>query len=68
MAKISNNMLSDFWFENFISPNHHCGICGNWGVIDTRGKVFTPAGVECGIRTYCLCPNGQVMKRGKAKL
>lgn len=44
--------------------NTHCGLCGNSGVVDTVGKIRTPAGVECGIKTYCLCPNGRAIKRG----
>lgn len=41
----------------------HCCLCGNHGTIDTRGKVFTPAGVECGDRVFCICPNGRASKR-----
>jgi len=41
----------------------HCGLCGNHGIVDTVGKVFTPAGHECGVKTFCICPNGRVMKR-----
>lgn len=65
----------DMWLE-FLGPdkpfawgglppmkNCHCGICGNRGIIDTRGKVFTPAGMECGVRRYCICPNGRAMMR-----
>lgn len=70
---ITKNQLADFWSENYVSfrdweglPLGHCGICGNSGVIDTRGKVFTAAGVECGMRTYCICPNGQALKKHKA--
>lgn len=46
----------------------HCGLCGNWGVIDTRGKVFTPAGVEVGVRAFCICPNGRALKKQGANL
>jgi hypothetical protein len=43
--------------------NVHCGLCGNTGVIDTRGKVLTPAGAPCGVRRFCICPNGRALKK-----
>ncbi len=46
----------------------HCGLCGNWGFIDTRGKVFTPAGQHCGILAWCICPNGKAWEKGGADL
>jgi len=49
------------WLE-FLSPNDMCGLCGNTGIVDTRGRMFTPAGVECGVRQWCICPNGRVLK------
>ena len=45
-----------------------CGLCGNGGVVDTRGKVTTPFGVATGLRAYCICPNGRTMKRRKLPL
>lgn len=42
---------------------NHCGLCGNSGIVDTVGKIFTAAGVGCGIKTFCLCANGRAMKR-----
>ena len=61
---ITKNQLADFWYANY-APKNHCCLCGNEGIIDTTGKVFTPAGVECGARVYCICPNGQAIKRGE---
>jgi len=60
---ITKKQMADLWFAEFVSPNHHCGLCGNSGVIDTRGKVFTAAGVECGVKAYCICPNGRSLRR-----
>jgi hypothetical protein len=49
-----------------ISPlgakNVHCGLCGNTGVIDTRLRVLTPLGQPCGVRRFCICPNGRALK------
>lgn len=61
---------SDLWLE-FRGPAHepgHCGLCGNSGVIDTRGRMYTPAGVECGVLAFCICPNGRAFKRAKANV
>lgn len=42
----------------------HCTLCGNRGVIDSRG-VRTPAGVLVGRLNYCVCPNGiELRKKG----
>ena len=64
--------LSDFWNREFLGLGLdgtlcHCGLCGNSGIIDTRGKVFTAAGVSCGGVFFCICPNGRAMKRQTGK-
>jgi hypothetical protein len=40
-----------------------CGLCGNTGIIDTRGHAKTPSGDPAGIRAFCICPNGRKAKR-----
>jgi hypothetical protein len=59
----------DAW-EEFIEdkrrdgvPSSLCGICGNWGVIDTRSFMRSPAGARCGVLRYCICPNGRDHKK-----
>ena len=59
---ITKNQLADFWLDEFMGKNHCC-LCGNYGIIDTRGKVFTPAGYECGDKVFCICPNGRALKK-----
>lgn len=54
------------WME--FANGDHCGLCGNTGVIDTRGRLETPAGVPCGVLRFCLCPNGRAWKKGGANL
>lgn len=39
-----------------------CGLCGNNGVVDTVGQVYSPAGIECGVTTHCICANGRALK------
>lgn len=59
---ITKKQLSDLWFDEYAKRNHCC-LCGNYGVINTRDKVFTAAGVECGDIAFCICPNGRSWKR-----
>ena len=54
----------DTWLE-FLGPSEHamfCGLCGNSGVVDTRGRVKSPVGDDCGVRAFCICPNGRAAK------
>lgn len=57
-------MNADTWLEFLGPPNveSHCGLCGNTGIVDTRDKVTSSYGDECGVRAYCLCPNGRIIK------
>jgi hypothetical protein len=52
--------LKEYWLANCATL--HCTICGNVGIIDSRG-VATPAGEPCGRLNWCICPNGQVMRK-----
>lgn len=55
--------------DEYMHPTRpHCGLCGNSGMIDTVGKIFTAAGVECGIKVPCVCPNGRSIKHAQAEL
>lgn len=58
--------LTEYWATHYASGGH-CSLCGNCGVIDTRG-ITTPAGLEVGSFNYCLCPNGQSLRRRGAHL
>lgn len=54
--------------DEFRHPtNHMCGLCGQVGMIDTRGKLFTPAGVECGVLVPCVCANGRAIKEVQSR-
>ena len=56
---------SPYYFEplGVSMTNVHCGLCGNTGIVDTRGKVMTPNGMPCGVRRYCICPCGRLLKK-----
>lgn len=69
-ASLMRHAKRELW-EEFQSSRRDltaCGLCGNTGVIDTRGRVKTPAGYECGVRAFCICPNGRAWKDAKADL
>ncbi len=59
----ANDLWMEFLGGTVPMPGCHCGLCGNHGIVDTVGKVSTPAGHPCGVRTFCICPNGRVMKK-----
>lgn len=50
----------NYWAQWYIQDTH-CSLCGNSGVIDTRG-IKTPAGYPCGRVNLCICPNGQALR------
>lgn len=56
----TKNQIANLWAQEY-APKRHCGLCGNGGVLDTRG-VRTAAGLECGGRFWCICPNGRALK------
>lgn len=58
--------IADFWSDNLVK-DHHCSLCGNYGVLDTRG-VRTAMGVEVGRLNYCICPNGMSLRNAGADL
>lgn len=61
----SEKQLTAYWLENYCDD--HCTLCGNRGVIDSRG-VKTPAGKEVGRLNYCICPNGRSLRKQKGDL
>lgn len=57
-------MDDKLWVEFLGGPNAGlCGLCGQSGIIDTLGHVYSPAGFHCGVIAYCICPNGRAMKK-----
>jgi hypothetical protein len=59
---ITKSQMATLWRDEFGKRNHCC-LCGNHGIINTRNKVFTAAGFECGDIVFCLCPNGRSWKK-----
>lgn len=57
--------INEYWMKHYCTE--HCTLCGNWGVIDSQGEL-TPSGHPVGRLNYCICPNGQAMRRDKVDL
>jgi hypothetical protein len=41
-----------------------CSLCGDFGVVDTRGRVLDPEGRDQGRLQWCFCPYGQSYRDG----
>lgn len=61
--KIDHDAITRYWAQFYCTSGEtHCTLCGNSGIIDTRG-IKTPAGVSAGRLNWCICPNGQTLRR-----
>ena len=56
--------LTEYWLKHYATD--HCTLCGGKGIIDTS-HVTTAAGLRVGRTNYCICPNGQVIRKGVIK-
>lgn len=53
------------WQEFCQGGSTLCGLCGNTGFVDTRGRAVSAAGVDAGVRALCICPNGRAIKKAR---
>lgn len=53
--------ITDYWLKYYATT--HCTLCGNTGVIDTRATARTPNGLNVGRLNWCICPNGQALRK-----
>jgi hypothetical protein len=56
--------LTEYWLKHYATK--HCTLCGNRGIIDTT-FVTTPAGLSVGRKNFCICPNGQALRKQQPK-
>ena len=68
MSENAAAVLVELWLTEFVHPSGLCCLCGNSGVIDTRGRVESASGGPCGALCFCICPNGRAWKAGGANL
>jgi hypothetical protein len=62
-----DKVINNYWMDNY-TENGLCILCGNHGIIDTSQTAISAAKVRCGKVTYCICPNGQILKKQKYKI
>lgn len=56
--------VEDYWAEHYVNKGL-CALCGNSGFVDTQATAVSAAGVRCGVRTFCICPNGRTLRRNR---
>jgi hypothetical protein len=54
-----NDDVVDYWAAFYVDG--HCTLCGNGGVVDTRG-ARTGGYLLVGRLNWCICPNGQIKR------
>lgn len=61
-AASPEDILSEYWLEHY-APQDVCVLCGNSGIVDTKGTAFWPDGKPAGGRHWCFCPNGRERRK-----
>lgn len=67
--------ITDYWSKYYITTENDssigtyemCSLCANQGIIDTRLTAISPKGNYLGRINYCICPNGQAIRKQKEK-
>jgi hypothetical protein len=60
------NSITNYWLKYYVNERVLlCALCGNTGRIDTRQTAISPAGVKAGDVMWCICPNGQAMRKAE---
>jgi hypothetical protein len=70
IERLKDKVIQDYFYEHYdntdVTPYGLCSLCGNMGVIDTRGRAISGAGIDAGRLNYCICPNGDAGRNGIA--
>ena len=59
---MKNNAITEYWLKYYCED--HCTLCGNSGFVDTTATARTATGLCVGRQNFCICPNGQALRRG----
>jgi len=63
LPPVKQKRVTDYWLAYYAHPTLHlCSLCGNSGIIDTTKTAISAAGMNAGMRNFCICPNGQEMR------
>jgi len=63
---IKNKAVTNYWHEFYVVEGL-CSLCGNSGIVDTTNMPATPKGLNVGRQNFCICPNGQAIRKYKIK-
>ena len=53
--------VTKYWLDHYVRKGM-CSLCGQSGILDTRGSAVTATGLHCGDIHFCICPNGQTWR------
>lgn len=67
MSEENELVLTKVWKDEFVKGKY-CSLCGNTGIIDTRGRKICYTNVEFGRVSFCICPMGRATKRNRVTL
>lgn len=57
--------ITDYWLKYYLTSGM-CSLCGQTGIIHTEG-IRAPSGKIVGRSNYCICPNGQSLRKNNTK-
>lgn len=60
-------VLTKIWKAEFVKGKY-CSLCGNSGIIDSRGRKVFSTNVEVGRTSFCICPIGRATKRDRVSI
>jgi hypothetical protein len=66
LERYNEATVTEYWRKYYINddvPLGLCSLCGNSGFIDTTLSAISPAGIHAGRKNFCICPNGQAMRK-----
>lgn len=62
--------ITDYWQKYYLTEEagefgtySMCSLCANVGIIDTTDSAISPKGNRLGRRNFCICPNGQALRK-----
>lgn len=66
--------LTSYWEKYYLTEEttdigtySMCSLCANQGIIDTTQSAISPNDNYLGRKNFCICPNGQAMRKHTEK-
>lgn len=66
--------ITDYWEKHYLATEDSefgaysmCSLCANQGIIDTTKSAISPKGNFLGRKNFCICPNGQALRKHAEK-